>query len=612
MDALLQRLKAAFKTVFHFTINNVILWTVFAIICLKSVILIGFLVNGDHSTYSIISGLRSIPSLPVYLSFITATLAFAFLFKGKQQIWFLVGIDVFISMLFIFDLMHYRAFESFVSPYMLEEVGNLTNLRACVASMLRSADIVFLLDIPVLILLIYFSRHRIKIIERNVILFIFILMLSLGTISHLRYEYDMNNPGAQDVFAVSWRPQKTFTDLSPIGYHLLDSYMFFDENRTLDLSPMEENEIKQWFTDKKENIPDNKYRGIFKGKNLIVIQVESLENFVVNRKINNQEITPTLNRLIKNSLYFPRFVEQVNGGVSSDADLMTNTSVFPVRSGATFFRYPDNTYNSLPVLLQKQGYSTVAIHPDRGSYWNWMPALQAIGFQKCIDSTNFTMDETIGLGISDGSYFKQAEKEIVKEKSPFYTFMVTLSSHAPFQMPDVYKELKLPSYLEDTKLGGYFQAVHYTDKQIGNFLTTLDADGLLANTVIVIYGDHTAVHAYYNDEVQKIEPSQRWWLKDYNRIPLIIYQSEMKGELINVNGGQVDTLPTVAYLMGIDEKSFIDTAMGRNLLKTNKSFAVASYGVYYDDSSDAKQKDNALKGLDIGDMIIRSNYFNKQ
>ncbi len=612
MTEFLGRMDETIDSFYAFTSNNIVFWTVFIFICIKSVILVGFLANTDPSDFDIIRGLESIPSLAVYFSFIAGTLAFAFLFEGKKRIGFLIGFDILISLLYITDLMNYRSYASFISPYMLEQAGNLENLGSSIISMIRKPDIVFLLDIPVLCLLIYFSRHRIEHIKRNISFFILVLLLSLGIMFYVQSETNGDNPSLKAIFQVSWLPSQTFTNLSPIGYHLFDSYMFFYETRTAELEPKEKNEIRQWLVSKAENLPDNQYKGMFAGKNIIVIQVESLENFVINQKIDGQEITPNLNRILANSIYFPMFVQQVNGGLSSDADLLTNTSVYPVRKGATFFRYPDNTYNSLPLLLENIGYSTVAIHPDRGSYWNWKPALESIGFQRCLDSSSWNIEETINLGISDGCYLPQVEKKILEQKAPFYAFVVTLTSHAPFDLPDKYKELKMPAYLDETRLGGYFHAVHYTDKQLGLFLESLDKDKLLDNTVVVIYGDHQGVHTFYNDEVQQIEPAQPWWRDNYHRVPMIIYQKQAKGETVQVIGGQVDTLPTLAYLMGVDEKNYINTAMGRNLLKTNKSFAVTSSGIFYGDADNKKLQEHSLKGLDIADTIIRSNYFKNE
>ena len=349
---------------------------------------------------------------------------------------------------------------------------------------------------------------------------------------------------------------------------------------------------------------------MFKGKNLLIIQFESLEKFVINQKIDGQEITPNLNKLLKNSLYFTNYYEQVGEGTSSDADLMTNTSIYPISSGATFFSYPDTHYISLPKLFNNMGYTTTAIHPDSGSFWNWMPALKAFGFGTCIDSSRYNITETIGMGISDGTYLPQVEPIIVKQKQPFYTFLVTLSSHIPFQLPNKYKELKLSLALDNSKLGGYFQCIHYSDKQLGIFFDNLKKDGILDNTVIVIYGDHEGVHKYYAPEIRDLKPSETWWLDNHKQLPLIIYNNQLKGEEIKTIGGQIDLFPTVASLMGIDQKNYSGSVIGRNLLNTNKNFVVLRSKQFISDKPNDKEKASATQGLSIADSVIRSDYFN--
>ncbi|MDZ5001173.1 LTA synthase family protein, partial [Clostridium perfringens] len=135
-------------------------------------------------------------------------------------------------------------------------------------------------------------------------------------------------PG-QSLFRLSWAPFQTFSDMSPLGYHGFDLVYFTGRNKELTNSDI--NEVKTWLDNNKEIIPDNEYKGMLEGKNLIAIQVESLENFVINKKVYGQEITPTLNKLLSQSLYFDNIYEQNNSGTSSDADLMVNTSIFPVR-----------------------------------------------------------------------------------------------------------------------------------------------------------------------------------------------------------------------------------------------------------------------------------------
>lgn len=587
----------------------VVFVAVFILICVKSVILIGFLANGDPSDYDLGRGWNSVPSVPVYLSFVTATLAFAFLFKGRARLWYLLSYDVFFSLLFVADLMKYRAYASFMTPFMLIQIGNLENLGSCLASLLRPPDVIFVADIPVIFLLVIVLIQRMPDSRRSLPLFLALLVLSGSTLAYFNSGRNHQDANFRSIFEVSWLPSKNFKELSPIGYHLFDSYVFFYETRALSLSSDQEELISQWFLSNAEHLPDNEYQGIFTGCNLLIIHVEALENFVIGAEIEGQKITPNLNRLLNNSLYFPRYVEQVSGGLSSDSYLLTNTSVYPVRSGATFFRYPNNQYNSLPVMLGELGYSSLAVHPVRGSYWNWLPASRAIGFDIMLDSSCWNIEESFGLGISDGCYFPQVIEKLALEEPPFYAFMVTLSTHAPFQLPPEHQELQLPPNLESTRLGDYFQAVNYTDRHLGIFLEYLDNRGILDNTAVVICGDHCGVHSFYNDEVQLIEPAQDWWLDNHHRIPLLIYHKNLEGRYFEVNGGQIDLLPTVAYLMGIDEDKYLYTAMGRNLLKTTRDYAIVSPEVFYGDTADQAQLEHAFQGLEVADLVIRSNYF---
>jgi len=198
---------------------------------------------------------------------------------------------------------------------------------------------------------------------------------------------------------------------------------------------------------------------------------------------------------------------------------------------------------------------------------------------------------------------------IKAEKQPFYTFLVTLTSHAPFDIPSQYRDLSLDPVLDGSKLGGYFQSIHYTDQQIGALIDQLDKDGLLDNTAIALYGDHTGVHKFYDDEIKQMKNPESWWLEGYNQIPLMIYSKGMTGEEIKTTGGQIDIMPTLAYLMGVDREAYEGTAMGRNLLNTKKNFAILSNGQQVGTFLSVKDRDDAMLGVNIADEIIRSNYF---
>jgi phosphoglycerol transferase MdoB-like AlkP superfamily enzyme len=343
--------------------------------------------------------------------------------------------------------------------------------------------------------------------------------------------------------------------------------------------------------------------------NLIMIQVESLESFIINQSVNKQEITPTLNRLLRNSLYFSNFYEQTNEGMSSDADLMANTSTYPIRTGSSFFLFPHTLYPSLPRVLKAKGYTTLAVEPDEGSFWNWVAAQKSIGFENCMDISRFGIDEIVNLGLSDASFLRQLAPVLQAQKQPFYAFTCTLTSHTPFILPPEHQALTLPESLSKTYLGGYFQSLHYTDKHLGILLDTLDRAGLLDNTVVALYGDHEGVHKYLNKQVSEVQPAEPWWQNNNKRLPFIIFQKRQQGEIIDTVGGQIDIFPTLAYLMGVNEALYADTVMGRNLLKTNRNFALLRDGTIMGKPTDSTHETHIRKGLDIADRIIRGNYF---
>ena len=117
------------------------------------------------------------------------------------------------------------------------------------------------------------------------------------------------------------------------------------------------------------------------------------------------------------------------------------------------------------------------------------------------------------MGLSDGAFLGQLAPITLQQKNPFYLFMVTQTTHTPYALPNKYRELTIPESINKTKLGGYFQSLKYTDKQIGIYLSNLDKEGLLDNTVVVIFGDHEGMHKFYPTEIAGVKPSESWWLK---------------------------------------------------------------------------------------------------
>jgi len=591
--------------------KNRIYQVMVAIIFIKSIGFIGLLGTEKATGFNFNKAFMSVPGYLLLISFSMVILAVAFLFKGRKHLWALIVIDLSVTILIIGDIWYYRGYTEFLNFFLFSQASNLENLGSDVLSMSRPIDIVFVLDIVLLIIYVSVNRELYKGVKRNIGLFLFTLIIPICYLSYDFIKVDVYGRSyeLQHTFYRSWAPTRTVSYLGPIGYHLFDGYNFYEVSKKYELTKDEQSKINAWYDKNNEKLPDNKFAGMFKNKNLLVIQWESLENFVVNQKIQGLEITPNLNKLLKNSLYFNNYRENVNNGTSSDADLMTNTGVYPVRDGSTFFRYPSNQYkSSLPLLLSGMGYSTYAIHPDKGLYWNWKPALTSIGFQKCLDSSSYNITETIGLGISDKAFMEQVSPIIGKAKDPFYSFVVTLTSHSPFDLPEKDKSLKLKDGFNSNILGDYFQSIHYTDEALGKFLEDLDKNGVLKNTVVAIYGDHTGVHKYYPDRVSSIYPSEPWWTDNDLRIPLIIYNQTLTPKTLEVQGNQIDLMPTLAYLMGVDKKKYENAALGKVLVNTNKNYTMLNNFSIRGKASKSEEQ-HSKDGILFADKMVQSNYF---
>jgi len=308
-----------------------------------------------------------------------------------------------------------------------------------------------------------------------------------------------------------------------------------------------------------------------KGRNLIMVQCESLQYFVIGLRVDGVEVAPNLNRFARECVYFRNAWNQTAGGLSSDSEFMANTGMFPAPSGAAYTEFDSNDYNSLPWNLRRKGYRTAAFQGTPGPFWNSLIMHHRLGFQKDYSRSTFPNGEIIGLGLSDRAIFSETLKALAHLENPFYAFVVTLSSHHPFDFDGLEDGgLVLPRELKDTLVGHYLVSIHYFDREFGRFVDGLRREKLLDKSLLVVYGDHPAIPAEYREEMgklpgMKIASSLDW--KKTGRVPLLfrIPGKERITGTSDIDTGQMDILPTVAGLMGLD----IHTVFGKDLFAAN-------------------------------------------
>lgn len=585
-------------------IGTLIKSLIFIILVIKSIIFISI---GSSNTGKTFSGVTIEKELILaQLAFIGILIFISLFFKGKRQITYLIIVDIVYSLILIVDIWYYRASRNYLGlrHILFKDMFNPMHESLINPNKL---DLLFLIDIPILI----YIRVKIKNIvncKRNIKLSILGIIVCILTIYITHYLIDVKDitKGRVKFMSVEWSPFVMAQNQSPIGYHLHEAIRAI-EQKNFQGNKEEIKEVDDWLAWNNKKLPDNKYKGILKDKNVVFLQIESLENFVIGKKVLGQEITPNLDKLMKKSLYFDNIYEQNNAGNSIDCDMMANTGLLTLGDSITFLTHADVKYQSLPRILNENGYTTISTHAERASDWNWSEAhSNALGYQDMWDIDSYKLDDVFGMGLSDHSFLNQYADKLKTLKEPFFSTIPTLSSHGPFDLPDKYRELKLPKDIDDTKLGGYFQSVHYTDKQIEFFIDKLEKLGLLNDTVLVIYGDHGGVHKYYNDEIQNVPLEGDWWKERDYKIPLFIYGKGIEGKTISVAGGQTDIVPTVLYLLGIDVKENI--FMGRNLLNTNRNSTVIKGNEIIGNPTEEERK-RLEKAYTIADYIIKNKYF---
>ncbi len=336
--------------------------------------------------------------------------------------------------------------------------------------------------------------------------------------------------------------------------------------------------------------------GIAKGRNLIVIQVESLQNSVIQAEYNGYEITPCLNALISDgSIYFDNFYQQLGSGNTSDAEFAMNNSMLGAIESYTYDLYQNNYFRGLPWILKQHGYSTVVLHGYHKDFWNRENAYPNQGFDDFIGGEQFENDYLVGIGnvqgVSDKEFFRQSVPYLKELDKPFYSFYVTLSSHHPFNMPEQLEVIPIRTEDRNTIFGNYINSIGFADSSIGEFIALLKENDLYDNSMIVIYGDHFAL-SQADEEVKASVSNYLGYDYDISEmmsVPLIIsIPGENVKRTVSISGGETDILPTVAYLLGIEQ---LDTLyFGRNLLTAESGFV--------------PQQTHLLKGSFIKDNII--------
>ncbi|MGB6220768.1 LTA synthase family protein [Haloferula sp.] len=543
--------------------------------------------------------------LGVWFSFISIYIAPSYLFNEKGQKIYLIGLNFLVSFALVADLLYYRAFSDFLSLFLIKQGGNVEGIWSSIFAMLRPRESLYVIDLLVLVPFLLKFKFG---LERNLRLSAVLVVVSILYLSFVNLA--LQKVRDRSLFHVVWSPNEMLYNLSPYGYRIFDGLDYLFEDPPPEIDDAMRARVKSAYEANWESSSKPYTFGNHEGRNLIIIQVESLEAFAILAEIEGQEVTPNLNKLLHDSYFFPTIVEQTNLGGSSDMDLMLNTSLLPIRKGSAFVRFPQNTYRSLPKALASLGYQSFAVKVDKPNYYNWAPSLTSIGYDRCYSQNDLKMDEIFPTGLSDASMLRQSLDIIRGMEEPYLAFLTTMSSHSPFEIPEQVQRLKIEGPVKGTVLEDYLQAIHYADRSIGDFVSQLDSEGRLDNTIIMIYGDHTGLNKFFPAEIRAIEPRQSWCIQEIPRTSALFYIKGSEGKRMDVTGGQIDLMPTVLQLLGYDLELLKYSAMGRSLFQTERDFSYLANGDCIG-SFQQSDEDQAKEMIELSDLLIRSSFFGR-
>ena len=542
--------------------------------------------------------------------------AFSFMFKSlKGRFTYFMTVNAVNVILVAGNSIYYTNYKSFMSFSLLSTASQLPGvLDAVTKNIMEIKDLVYLWSVPALIVTYKLSKRGTVVYEDRKhqkkkcsssfrktagiglgLLAIFAMTLTGTDYSRLKKQWNR-----EYVLGTFGMYTYQTSDAVSSAYAQINLMKGYEEKKEAFDEFYEETEKPQVQAEK-EDAADNEYTDIFKGKNVIVIHGESIQQFCMDTYINGEELTPNLNKLAKGGLYFSNFYAQESVGTSSDTEFTFSTSLMPASSGTVAINYWDRDYSSIQKKLKEQGYYTFSMHGNNGSYWNRLNLHSSLGYDKFYNySDDFVIDETIGLGLSDKSFFRQAVpkvEKIDKVHDNWYGCFLMLTNHTPFtdieRVSDyevnfrykrfnsdtgLYEDISAP-FLEGTKLGSYFKSVHYADEALGQFLEDMDEKGLLDNAIVVLYGDHDAKikhseYEYYlnydpfNDRVLTEEdegyvPVDDFYYNLNRRTPFIIWSKDGGYEPKEFDRvmGMYDVQPTLGNMLGFDNKY----AMGHDI-----------------------------------------------
>ncbi|MGD6875053.1 LTA synthase family protein [Bacillus infantis] len=556
-------------------------------------------------------------------------LGFTLLFKGRKKFIALILMDLFMSILLYANVLYYRFFNDFITLPTLTQTHNFGDVSGSISTLLKPSDLLFFADVLLILALLLFQFNKLevrRVAHRKVTaLLLFALAVS----------------GLNLAIAEADRPQlltRGFDRNYIVKYLGMYNYAIYDAVQTTKATAQrvlaDSNDMTEVINFTKSNYaePNPDYFGAGKDMNVIYVHMESIQNFLIDYELHDEEVTPFLNSLAEDgsTLYFDNFFHQTAQGKTADAEFMVANSLYGLPQGSAFTMKGLNTYQAAPAILaQKQDYTSAVFHGNTGSFWNRNEIYKSLGYDHFYDANYFEMDpnQMADYGLMDKPFFEQSMRYLEALPEPFYANFITVTHHFPFTLNE--EEATIGKHTTGNKtVDNYFQTARYADEALEQFFGYLKEKGLYDNSIIIMYGDHYGISNNHNKAMEEVIGKEVTAFESagLQRTPLFIRVPGMEGGVDHEYAGQIDLLPTLLHLLGIDTKDYVH--LGSDLLSEQHDEVIpfrngdyvspvftSAEGKYYDSETGVllendrleearRYKENAEQKLALSDRIV--------
>lgn len=567
-------------------------------------------------------------------SLIALVLSLFLFFKGKKAFWFIFIGGFLLSFLLYANVVYFRFFSDFLTFSTLNQVGNVDSMGGAVTASFKWYDFIYFVDTIIYLFVLIFKQ---KWLDKRVFSKKFVPVVMAASIALFFLNLAFAESDRPELLTRTFDHKYLVKYLGPYNFTVYDGVKTIQNKQQKALANEDDLTKVLNYTKQKRVEPNKEYYGAAKKKNVIKIHLESFQTFLINKKVNGEEVTPFLNKLSTGNQdfrYYPNFFHQTGQGKTSDSEFTLDNSLYGLPQGSAFSLKGDNTFQSLPAIMdQKQGYTSSVMHGDYKTFWNRDQIYKHFGIDKFYDATYYDMSQENleNLGLKDREFFKESANYLAKEKQPFYSHLITLTNHYPFTLAPEDQTIESPQ-TGDSTVDGYVQTARYLDESLEAFITDLKKKGIYDDSVIMIYGDHYGISENHNKAMEKLLGEEITPAKftDLNRTGFWLKIPGKEGTVDETYAGQADVMPTMLHLLGIDTKNYL--MMGTDLLSKehndtvpfrNGDFITEDYkyvnGKIYSNKDNElitekpkdfeKRKQQAEKDLEMSDSVLNGDLF---